>query len=348
MKTSILLLNLGGPETLDEVRPFLFRLFRDPDIIPLPRWLRWLSWPIAWLIAKFRAPKSREAYAAIGGGSPLRRTNDAVAAKLIDRLRSDDIAGEISVAMRYWHPLTDAALDPLQHAGTERLVVVPMYPQYSTTTTMSSYRVLHRELGKRSGWRPQLVPVLSYADDPGYLDCVRRRLKSELERVPGGVSGLTVLFSAHSIPTDRVREDGDPYPAEIEAMVATLSADLPDGVQSVLAYQSKVGPVEWVGPAVPDVIAQLAADGCRAIVVVPVSFVSEHVETLEEIDIEYAHLAKELGIEWFSRVPTVNADDDFIEFLDSLVRRALDGSPPTGCCRTGTPNRCICLDRSLA
>lgn len=343
MKTGILLLNLGGPETLDEVRPFLFRLFRDPDIIPLPKWLRWLSWPIAWLIAKFRAPKSRQAYAAIGGGSPLRRTNDAVAQKLIAKLKAEGLADSIAVAMRYWHPLTDAALDVLENAGCERVVCLPMYPHYSTTTTMSSYRALQKELAKRrKRWRPQLLQVFDYHLDERYLECLRARMRPLLAPLAETPGQATILFSAHSIPMDRVRESGDPYPGQIEAMAAALGQLAPSGVRCDLAYQSRVGPVEWLGPEMPQKIQELAVAGIKRLLVVPVSFVSEHVETLEEIDQEYAHMAAELGVTHFLRASTVQADDDFVDFLAALTRETLAGAKPGPCRRAHANLPCVC------
>lgn len=343
MKTGVLLLNLGGPETLDEVRPFLFRLFRDPDIIPLPRWLRWLSWPIAWFIAKFRAPKSRLAYAAIGGGSPLHRTNQAVADQLLTKLQAAGLAEHIAIAMRYWHPLTHVALDALEQAGCQRLVCVPMYPHYSTTTTMSSYRVLQKELGKRQKrWQPQVLQVLDYHLDERYLDCLRARMRPFLPTLAEAPDESAILFSAHSIPSDRVRESGDPYPMQVKAMASALSQIAPQGVRAELAYQSRVGPVEWLGPETPQKIAELAQTGIKRLLVVPISFVSEHVETLEEIDREYAKLAHALGITHFLRAPTVQADDDFVAFLATLVGEVLQGASLGPCRRAHANLACVC------
>lgn len=346
MSTGVLLLNMGGPGSLSEVRPFLFRLFRDPDILPLPRWLRWLAWPLALLISTLRAPKSRKAYAAIGGKSPQLPTNLEVAAKLEAALKADGSAVLVTVAMRYWHPFTDEALDQLEAAGVERIVVLPMYPQYSTTTTMSSFRELHRRLAKRAArWRPALLPVLHYHLDPGYVTAVARRLASTLKQL-GDASKPAVIFSAHSIPMDRVREDGDPYPREVQAMVDLLVAELPPGLPAHIAYQSRVGPVQWQGPEIAQVITELAQLGHDALIVVPISFVSEHVETLEELDQEYRHLAESLGIKTFLRVPTVQADDDFVEFLAQRTRRALAGEVDThGCLRSGGGGACVCLNR---
>ncbi|RMF14073.1 MAG: ferrochelatase [Candidatus Dadabacteria bacterium] len=335
----VVLLNLGGPETLDDVRPFLFRLFRDPDIIPLPKWLRWLSWPIAWLIATFRAPKSREAYASIGGGSPLRRTNEAVAHKLRARLEARGLNVRVEVAMRYWHPLTEVAVARLKEAGCERILCLPMYPQYSTTTTMSSYRAFWRAL-RKARWAPEVTRVLDYHLDPRYLDCVARRIEAALVQLSEPYGDACVLFSAHSIPQDRVDQEGDPYPEHVEAMCAALAVRLPDGLKWELAYQSRVGPVEWIGPQVPDAIERLAAEGVRRVIVVPVSFVSEHVETLEELDQEYRHLAESLGITQFLRVATVQDDDDFVAFLEELTAETLLGAGDTAC-RRGA-ERCIC------
>lgn len=342
MRIGLLLLNMGGPERLEDVRPFLFRLFRDPDILPLPRWLRWLAWPLALLISTFRAPKSRRAYASIGGGTPLVRNDKAVARALGARLADLGVV-KSTVAMRYWHPLTDAALDVLEFAGVERIVAIPMYPQYSTTTTMSSFRELRRRLAaRRRRWAPTLDVVVDYADDPGYLGCVRRRLEATIADLPTDRGRTAILCSAHSIPVDRVREDGDPYPSQIEASVRAITAGLPADLEVALAYQSKVGPVEWVGPAIGDEIVRLAKDGVRSLVVVPVSFTSEHVETREELDQVYREVAEKAGIVHWRRVPTVATDDDFLDALAAVARRAIAGDVGSTTCRRGLGKGCIC------
>jgi len=342
-KLGVVLLNMGGPETLDEVRPFLFRLFRDPDILPLPKWLRWLAWPLAWLISTLRAPKSREIYGAIGGGSPLAKTNREVAAKLTEALAADGVDAVVTVAMRYWHPLTDKALDALEAAGVEQIVALPMYPQYSTTTTMSSYRELYRRLAKRRRrWRPKVLPVLDYHDDPGYLDCMRTRMRRAWATLPEDAASPAVLFSAHSIPLDRVTDLDDPYPQHVDTFMHALSDVVPPGTRIELGYQSRVGPVKWLEPTTPAQIEALAADGVDAVMVVPVSFVSEHVETLEELDQEYRELAHARGIRDFARVETVMADADFIEFCRARVQRART-TPPPHTCRRGAGQRCVCL-----
>jgi ferrochelatase len=325
-ETGVLLLNMGGPETLAEVRPFLFRLFRDPDILPLPRWLRGLSWPLALLISTLRARRSRHAYARIGGGSPLRRTNEAVAAKLRERLDAP-----VAVAMRYWRPFTDTALDALEAAGVKSIVALPMYPQYSTTTTMSSYRELHRCLALRADrWRPRVRAVLDYHLDARYLDAVAARVRAALAQMT--TAPRVVLMSAHSIPR------------QIEAFCGALMQRLPPGTRWALGYQSRVGPVEWVGPQTPAVIERLAAEGVRGLAVVPVSFVSEHVETLEEIELQYGALARARGIVEFVRVPTVCADDDFVDFLAALAREQASGAPAAPCRRE--VDACVCISGS--
>jgi len=336
-------MNMGGPRSLDEVRPFLFRLFRDPDILPLPRWLRWLSWPIAALIAFFRAPKSSEAYRAIGGGSPQLPTNLKVADKLQDALAEQIHPESVKVAMRYWHPFTDDALDQLEAIDVDKIVALPMYPHYSTTTTMSSYRELHRRLtNRRKRWSPDIVPVLDYHLDSNYLSCVESRTRAAIDRLKFPVEQCLVLYSAHSIPADRVRDLDDPYPQQIESMVAALSERLPAGLRYRLAYQSRVGPVEWIGPSITEVIPQLAAEAVMALVVVPISFVSEHVETLEEIDLQYRELAEKHGIRQFERVDTVQEDDDFIAVLKNLTLDALVEAAPKKC-RCEKSSACICL-----
>lgn len=343
----ILLLNMGGPETLNEVFPFLYRLFRDPDIVPLPRPLRFFTPFLAFLIALLRAKKSKEGYARIGGGSPQRRTCEELARKLEGTLNRKGIPARVQVAMRYWKPSTEEALRCLIEEGCNAFVLLPLYPQYSTTTTMSSFREFWR-IYKRFKLSYPVYPILHYSRDPRYQRLVVKRLLTTMRKVRNPREKTAILFSAHSIPSDRVRDLGDPYPVEVAAMIRDLEAHLPQGYRFALGYQSKLGPVPWLEPSTEETIRRLSEEGVKALVVVPISFTSEHIETLDEIAIGYRHLAMTLGIEEFYLVPTVQADEDFVEFLATLVEEIRKGETTFPLClRNPPPERCICIPPSL-
>jgi ferrochelatase len=340
---AVVLLNMGGPESLSEVWPFLYRLFRDPDILPLPRPLRFFSAPLSLLIATMRAKKSKEGYARIGGGSPQRRTSEEVARKLETLLNEKGIFSRVRLAMRYWKPFTEEALSEIQKEGCEPILLLPLYPHYSTTTTMSSYREFFR-VYRRLGLKAPVYPILRYSRDPRYLDLIVKRLDTILPKVQSPPERTAILFSAHSIPWDRVEDLGDPYPEEITGMMEDLIARLQGGYRFALGYQSKLGPVRWLEPSTEEVIHRLAEEGMNTIVVVPVSFTSEHIETLDEIAIGYRDLALKLGVREFFCVPTVGSDEDFIHFLSELVEEALEGKILYHhCLRKGAEKDCVCL-----
>jgi len=310
--TGIVLLNLGGPATQDEVRPFLMNIFHDREIIKLgPAFLQPL---IAQFIVSSRLLEVKTRYAAIGGGSPLLRETLAQAEALARTLAEAGHPMEVRPLFRHSPPRARTVLMDLAGLGIRRILPVSLYPHACRATLGSSLRELRREATLHE---LEVLPgVQSYATDPGYLDALEAQLLNALSQAPGA----TVLFSAHSLPLKQIR-NGDPYEREIHATVEALKArlgELPGGFR--LAYQSKVGPVAWLGPSLESVLRELKG---REVIVLPLSFVSEHIETLFELDIEYQQIAEKAGVTRFLRVPTLGADPTYIGALARLARQAL-------------------------
>ncbi len=324
-RLGVLLLNLGGPDKLEDVRPFLYNLFSDPEIIRLPSPL--FQAPLAWLISTLRAKKSQENYKKIGGGSPLRRITEAQGAALRSQLLQNGHDVNVYVGMRYWNPFTEEAIAQIKRDAIEELVVLPLYPQFSISTTGSSFRLLDRI------WQtdPELqkikyTVVPSWYDNSGYLQAMANLIEKTLDQVKNP-SEAYIFFSAHGVPVSYIEEAGDPYQKEIEACAALIMGKLNCPNPYKLAYQSRVGPVEWLQPYTDVAIVELAEQGVKELVVVPISFVSEHNETLEEIDMEYREIAEHAGIETFARVPAPDTDPTFIQALADIVVKALSDRP---------------------
>ena len=321
-RVGVLLLNLGGPDELDDVRPFLFNLFSDPEIIRLP--FPWMQKPLAWFISSSRARKSQENYKQIGGGSPLRRITEEQAEALCDHLQADGHDASVYVGMRYWHPFTEEAIARIKRDRIKRLVILPLYPQFSISTSGSSFRLLDR-LWKEDPELNQIeyTVIPSWYKQPDYLKTMAELIATELDECPNP-DRVHIFFSAHGVPVSYVEEAGDPYQTEIEECTELIMRTLKRPNDYTLAYQSKVGPVEWLKPYTEDAIESLAEQGVQDLLVVPISFVSEHIETLQEIDIEYRELALEAGIQNFYRAPAPNHHPRFIKALSDLVVDALD------------------------
>jgi len=322
----VLLLNLGGPETLDDVQPFLYNLFADPDIIRLPSYASFLQPAVAKVISTLRAPKSSEGYRAIGGGSPLRTITLEQADALSEALERKGQPANVYVAMRYWRPFTEDAIAQVKADGVKKLVVLPLYPQFSISTSGSSLRLLEslfKEDPALSGLLHTVIP--SWYHRPGYITAMSDLIQEELVKFPHQES-VEIFFSAHGVPKSYVEEAGDPYKAEMEECIQFIMADLRKrGISNhhTLAYQSRVGPVEWLKPYTDDSIRMLGQQGCQSMLAVPVSFVSEHIETLEEMDMEYRELAEESGIQHWRRVPALNTNPVFVDDLADAVLEAL-------------------------
>ncbi|MDP1830618.1 MAG: ferrochelatase [Geothrix sp.] len=312
--TAILLLNLGGPANLDQVEPFLAALFGDRELIRLPC-PAWLQPPFARLIAKLRAPGAKRRYAEIGGGSPLLRESAFQAAALRSVLRSAGRDEAVKLCFRNASPRAVGLLKALKRDGIRKLVPVTLYPHDCRATTGSSLRELAVEAAKAG---MDLLPgVDHYATDPDYLDALEAPLRAALKELPGA----TVIFSAHSLPVRQI-EAGDPYEREIHATRDALMArigDIPGGY--VLAYQSRTGPVRWLEPPLKSVLESM---GGKDVIVVPMSFVSEHIETLHELDIEYRLVAEKAGIRTYRRMAAPGTDPAYIR---CLARRVLEILP---------------------
>lgn len=324
-RLGVLLLNLGGPERLEDVRPFLYNLFADPEIIRLP--FPWLQKPLAWLIATLRHRRSSENYRRIGGGSPIRRITEQQAQALEQQLHQMGQLARVYVGMRYWHPFTEEALAQIERDGIDKLVILPLYPQYSISTSGSSLRLLER-LRRSGGYLAQIEhTVIPYwYQRRGYIEAMVDLIQEALDALPDP-DRVHLLFSAHGVPRSYVDQEGDPYQEQIEVCVALIVRALNRPNRYTLAYQSRVGPVEWLKPYTEEVIPALAAQGVRDLLVIPISFVSEHIETLQEIDQEYRELAHQSGITHFHRVPALNTHPRFIQDLAEAVMEAAMAPP---------------------
>ena len=323
-RVGVLLFNLGGPDTLDAVEPFLVRLFSDRDIIELP--LGAIFQPlVARMIARKRGPSVRDNYRRIGGGSPQLALTRAQGDALQQRLNGRGGRFRTFIAMRYWHPSTEEALEAMSAGGIRRVVTLTLYPQYSRATTGSSERELQRAL-TRSRWRGrfEVTGIASYADDPLYLDALADTVRRAFDEFPPDKrERLVLLFSAHGLPKAFV-DRGDPYVEQTEATRRGILERLRLPNRHELAYQSRTGPVEWIGPGTEEMIARLAREGVRDLLIVPLSFVSDHLETLYEVDMLFAEEAQKHGIETYRRPEALNTHPLFIEALARLVERHLE------------------------
>lgn len=315
----IVLFQLGGPDTLEAIQPFLFNLFSDPDIIDFP-FARIGRRPLAKLISVTRANKVRHHYSVIGGGSPIRKFTEVQAKALEARLKLYGLNARCFVAMRYWHPFTAEAIQRLRHAGCDEAVLLPLYPHYSCTTTGSSLNEWNRLF-------PGDLPVRrieSFYRDKMYLDSLIEKIDQALSRF-SAPDRPEIVFSAHSLPQSIV-DRGDPYQNQIEETVRLLMQRGAWRNRHRLCYQSKVGASRWLQPSLHRTLRDLAGEHIREVCIVPVSFVSDHVETLGEIDHEARELARSLGIRQFEMTEGLNDSPKFISALAHLVLRAV-GEP---------------------
>ncbi len=322
-KTAVVLFNLGGPDGPDAVEPFLFNLFNDPAIIGLPGPLRWL---IAKLAAKRRAPVAREIYGRLGGGSPLPALTREQAAALEAQLNvSGPDEYRVFIAMRYWRPFAHETAAEVDAFGPDHIVLLPLYPHYSTTTTGSSIADWRRAAAKR-GLAAETSAICCYPLADGWIAAQANLLKRKLAEA--GAARPRVLFSAHGLPK-KVVAKGDPYQWQVEQTAEKLAGAAGLGREDWrVCYQSRVGPLEWIAPSLDEELERAAADH-TGVAVVPIAFVSEHSETLVELDIEYAGRARELKLPAYIRVPAVGSHPDFISALaDQVLSPALRSDRP--------------------
>lgn len=307
-KLAVILMNLGGPDKLANIRPFLYNLFSDPAIIALPS-------PFRQILAKFisnrRAKKAREIYEKLGGKSPLlgntQQQQIALESVLKEQLSEWDV--RVFIAMRYWHPMTQETTQQVRQWGADLAVSIPLYPQFSTTTTESSFNIWH-----------DLAPALRtidqgcYFQNSGFIKAYQQLISQALADVPKDTP-IRLLFSAHGIP-EKLIQAGDPYQWQVEQSVTNVMQAF--AVDYRICYQSRVGPLKWIGPNLEDEITQAVQDDV-GVVVVPISFVSEHSETLVELDIDFKFRANKLDIKYYGRVPALGTHPLFIQGLADLI-----------------------------
>jgi ferrochelatase len=321
-RLAIVLFNLGGPDAPEAVRPFLVNLFTDPAILRVPGLVRpWLGRLIAWR----RTKPAGANYAVLGGRSPLLELTQQQARALEAALADEPgVEARCFVAMRYWHPMSEEAARAVKDSAPDEVLLLPLYPQYSTTTTGSSVAAWEAACA-RIGLDAPTTTLCCWHSDASFVRATAAILRDAHARARAalgeGGAKLRVLFSAHGLP-ERIVAAGDPYRWQVEQTVAAVVRELAiEGLDHAICYQSRVTPQRWIGPSTEAEIARAARDG-TAVLVCPIAFVSEHSETLVELDVEYRHLAERLGLPGYFRVPAQNADAGFIAALAALVRRA--------------------------
>ncbi len=304
-KTAVVLLNLGGPDSLEGVKGFLFNLFNDKAIINLPNPFRWL---IAKIISSTRSGKTKNIYSNIGGGSPLLELTKLQAKALEKSLMTvqKKVGFKVFVSMRYWHPFSWEVVEEIKIFGADEVLLLPLYPQFSTTTTKSSIDDFKKNLKN-----VPIKAVCCYYDDSFFIEAHLEKIKSLYQKVKNKDKKIRILFSAHGLPKS-VIEKGDPYQWQIEKTVEAIMKKL--SVEYVVCYQSKVGPMKWLEPNTESEIQRAAEEGF-AVIIVPIAFVSEHSETLYELDIQYKELADKIGLKGYYRTEALGVDELFIESL---------------------------------
>jgi len=324
VKLAVVLFNLGGPDSLEAVEPFLRNLFGDPAILSLPAPIRL---PLAWFIAKRRAPFAREIYTKLGGASPILAETRAQAEALDKVLMAGGMEVKSFIAMRCWHPFSDETAAAVKAWGADRIVLLPLYPQFSTTTSASSLKDWKRA-AKAKGLSAPTSEICCYHRMDGFIAAEVALIREALAKAKPDVD-YRLLLSAHGLPKRTIAK-GDPYQWQVEQTAKAIVEGLGiDGLDWTVCYQSRVGPLEWIGPATDAEIRRTGAEG-KGVVIAPIAFVSEHSETLVELDIEYAHLAAAKGVADYRRVPTVGTQPQFIAGLARLVRQAIDGGATIG------------------
>ena len=313
-RVAVVLFNLGGPDSPEAVRPFLFNLFHDPAIISLPQPLRWL---VARLISGGRHKTAQAIYARIGGSSPLVKETEAQRQALADLLCNTmpDLEIEVVVAMRYWRPFTKAAAAQVEAFAPDDIILLPLYPQFSTTTTGSSLL----EWNKVYKGGTAAHAVCCYPESPGLIEAHARQIEATVASARA-TQPLRIIFSAHGLP-QKIIDGGDPYQHQVERSAAALARRL-NAADWRVSYQSRVGPLKWIGPSTIEALEEAGRDKA-GVVVVPIAFVSEHSETLVELDIEYRELAEHAGVPLYLRAPDIGVQPPFIEELAAMVAQAL-------------------------
>ncbi len=312
MKKAVILFNLGGPDKLESVEPFLFNLFNDPAILNLPSLLRY---PLAKLISNRRAPIAKKIYEEIGGSSPILKLTEAQSTALESKLNEDDDFSEYKcfVVMRCWHPRARDVIKNVMKYNPDEIILMPLYPQFSAATSGSSFKEW-KDICKKNNYQAKTSTICCYPTDASFLLAHKNAIMKQIENL----KNYKLIFSAHGLPEKNIKK-GDPYQWQIEQSVNKIIESLKiKNLDWDLGYQSRVGPLKWIGPSTEDIIVENSKLK-KHIVLVPIAFVSEHSETLVELDIEYKKLAEKNGCKNYTRVPALGTDKDFIKAMANLI-----------------------------
>ena len=342
MKKAIILFNLGGPDKLENVEPFLFNLFNDPAILNLPSFFRY---PLAKLISNRRAPVAKKIYAELGGSSPILKLTKEQSAALESKLNLKQEVDEYKcfVVMRCWHPRAKEVIKEVKSYQPDEIVLMPLYPQYSAATSGSSIKEWY-DVCKKNNYKIKTSTICCYPTDKNFIKAHTKEITKKVK----DLKNYKLIFSAHGLPEKNIKK-GDPYQWQVEESVKKIVESLGNkNLDWVLSYQSRVGPLKWIGPSTDDVIVENSKVG-KHIVLVPIAFVSEHSETLVELDIEYKKLAEDNGCKNYTRVPALGINEDFINAMSELIikkeaHKFNEGLyPPTTRCPSNF-EKCPCLN----
>ena len=341
MKKAVILFNLGGPDKLENVEPFLFNLFNDPAILNIPAFVRY---PLAKLIANRRAPTAKKIYQELGGSSPILKLTEEQSSTLELRLNNEDISSKYKcfVVMRCWHPRAENVVDEVINYRPDEIILMPLYPQFSAATSGSSINEW-KNICIKKNFKVKTSTICCYPTDDNFIQAHKEEILKKIQNL----DNFKLIFSAHGLPEKNIKK-GDPYQWQVEQSVDKIVKLLNiDNLDWILSYQSRVGPLKWIGPSTEDVIVENSKLG-KKIVLVPIAFVSEHSETLVELDIEYKELADKNGCKNYLRVPALGVNKNFIKAMSNLIINKQDYSfngdifPPKKQC----PNKfekCPCL-----
>jgi len=312
MKKAVILFNLGGPDKIENVEPFLFNLFNDPAILNLPTFLRY---PLAKLISNRRAPVAKKIYEELGGASPILKLTKEQSDALEKKINQDQEIDEYKcfIVMRCWHPRAEQVIKEVQFFNPEEVILMPLYPQYSAATSGSSIKEW-KDVCKKNQYKVKTSTICCYPTDQNF---VKAHTKEILKKIKD-LKNFKLIFSAHGLPEKNIKK-GDPYQWQVEQSVKKIVEELNiENLDWILSYQSRVGPLKWIGPSTEDIIIKNSKIG-KHIVLVPIAFVSEHSETLVELDIEYKELADVNGCKNYTRVPALGTNEDFIKTMSDLI-----------------------------
>ena len=318
MRKAIILFNLGGPDSLDAVKPFLFNLFNDPAIISLPTILRY---PLAKFISSRRTPIAKGIYAEMGGKSPILEETQAQAKAIEENLKNESDEYKCFIVMRCWNPRATETIKKVKEFNPKQIILLPLYPQYSNATSGSSIKEWH-DVCKKNKLVIETKTICCYPTEKDFILSYANLIRNKINL--DKLNEIKLIFSAHGLPENKIKQ-GDPYQWQVEQSVKNLVTKLSiKNLDYILSYQSRVGPLKWIGPSTEAVIKDEAKKN-KIIIVVPVAFVSEHSETLVELDIEYKKLAEENGSKQYIRVPAVTINQNFINSLKSSILQASAG-----------------------